>query len=61
MEALFGTKLQGKDGDGLVDSKLGDAEVVGIYFSAHWCGPCRGFTPRLVETYKSLKAAGKKS
>lgn len=32
---------------------------MGIYFSAHWCPPCRGFTPQLVETYKKLKASGK--
>jgi nucleoredoxin len=33
--------------------------LIGVYFSAHWCPPCRAFTPRLVETYKHLKAAGK--
>ncbi|MBC8039689.1 MAG: redoxin domain-containing protein [Opitutaceae bacterium] len=27
-----------------------------IYFSAHWCPPCRGFTPELVAAYKDLKA-----
>ena len=26
-----------------------------IYFSAHWCPPCRAFTPKLVETYNDLK------
>jgi thiol-disulfide isomerase/thioredoxin len=26
------------------------------YFSAHWCGPCRRFTPELVQTYKELKS-----
>ena len=24
-----------------------------LYFSAHWCGPCRGFTPKFVEWYKT--------
>jgi nucleoredoxin len=34
----------------------------GIYFSAHWCPPCRGFTPVLADCYKKLaeKNAGKK-
>jgi len=30
-----------------------------IYFSAHWCPPCRGFTPKLIDSYKKIKAAGK--
>eukprot|EP00045_Choanoeca_perplexa_P001209 m.18388 g.18388 ORF g.18388 m.18388 type:complete len:166 (-) comp10800_c0_seq1:115-612(-) len=34
-------------------------KIVGIYFSAHWCPPCRGFTPKLAEFYKSLQASGK--
>ncbi len=24
-------------------------KLVGLYFSAHWCPPCRSFTPQLVE------------
>lgn len=31
----------------------------GLYFSAHWCPPCRAFTPMLGEFYNNLKAAGK--
>jgi len=31
---------------------------VAIYFSAHWCGPCRGFTPRLAEKYKEFSEKG---
>lgn len=39
------------------------AELVGktvaLYFSAHWCPPCRGFTPKLVNVYNELKESGK--
>merc|ERR1719502_1390860 len=30
-----------------------------LYFSAHWCPPCRRFTPKLAEWYTALKDAGK--
>ncbi|CAF2639121.1 unnamed protein product [Rotaria sp. Silwood2] len=40
---------------GLVD--LNDekykGKIIGLYFSAHWCPPCRGFTPVLIEFYKT--------
>jgi len=36
-----------------------DGKVLGLYFSAHWCPPCRGFTPKLAEWYSAdLKAKG---
>lgn len=34
-------------------------KTIGIYFSAHWCPPCKGFTPVLAETYKKLVDQGK--
>ena len=51
-------KLVDNKGNSVDASSLKGKEF-GIYFSAHWCPPCRGFTPVLVETYKKLKAAGK--
>ena len=29
-------------------------QVLGLYFSAHWCPPCRGFTPELAKWYTKL-------
>lgn len=37
----------------------GPETVVGLYFSAHWCPPCRGFTPKLAECHAELKKSGK--
>lgn len=30
-------------------------ELWGIYFSAHWCPPCRRFTPFLSKFYNAIK------
>jgi nucleoredoxin len=55
---LFGATLKGKEGN--IDTVTAlDGKHVAIYFSAHWCPPCRGFTPKLAEYYtESLKAKG---
>ncbi len=38
-----------------VDASTLNGKVVGFYFSAHWCGPCRLFTPELVKFAKLNK------
>ena len=36
------------------DEVLEKKKLIALYFSAHWCGPCRKFTPQLVEYYKRV-------
>jgi len=50
-EALFGDKLESKSGTVSTKEALSGKAGVMIYFSAHWCPPCRGFTPKLAEFY----------
>lgn len=34
---------------------LSNSRLVALYFSAQWCGPCRVFTPLLIEFYNYLQ------
>jgi len=38
---------------------LAGKETVMLYFSAHWCPPCRQFTPKLITLYKKLQTDSK--
>jgi len=49
--------LKGKDGADVDTATLNDCDIVGIYFSAHWCPPCRGFTPALADCYNKVVKA----
>ena len=48
------------DSNNIIDYKnkkinLMKGKIVGLYFSAHYCGPCRQFTPKLITFYNNLK------
>ena len=58
MATLFGQELRNAQGEKVAVDTL-DGKLVGIYFSAHWCPPCRAFTPKLVEFHKAVAGAGK--
>jgi len=52
MDSLTGQQLPGKDETVVqADMVLADKKIIAFYFSAHWCPPCRLFTPVLAEFY----------
>mmetsp|Transcript_10158 Transcript_10158/g.9849 ORF Transcript_10158/g.9849 Transcript_10158/m.9849 type:complete len:151 (+) Transcript_10158:81-533(+) len=51
----FGEQLMTKTGLQNTSDVLKGKKYVGIYFSAHWCPPCRAFTPALSEIYTQMK------
>eukprot|EP00695_Tsukubamonas_globosa_P001424 TRINITY_DN244_c0_g1_i1.p2 TRINITY_DN244_c0_g1~~TRINITY_DN244_c0_g1_i1.p2 ORF type:complete len:161 (+),score=88.86 TRINITY_DN244_c0_g1_i1:51-485(+) len=61
LKTLLGEPFVNREGQTLnFEQALGSAEVIGIYFSAHWCPPCRGFTPMLAEAYDEVKKSHNK-
>lgn len=53
---LLGPTLVNANGKPVpVATAFGNNRLIGLYFSAHWCGPCRGFTPELVKFYKECR------
>ncbi|MGB1597234.1 MAG: thioredoxin-like domain-containing protein, partial [Promethearchaeia archaeon] len=50
-------QLLAPNGGTTAAAALTSSKVLGLYFSAHWCPPCRGFTPKLAESYRKIKSA----
>jgi len=59
IQELGATLRQPGGGKVAAAEALKGKEVLGLYFSAHWCPPCRKFTPVLSQKYRALKEAGK--
>lgn len=38
---------------------LSKNKVIGLYFTAHWCPPCRTFLPKLIQLYKNANSTSK--
>ena len=59
MESIKQQTLIKADGSKMEASKaLANKSIVCLYFSAHWCPPCRGFTPILKDFYEEVEAQG---
>lgn len=56
LEALVGTELVAGSDCKTIQTQSLKGKHVALYFSAHWCPPCRGFTPLLASTYKQVNA-----
>jgi len=59
LKALLGDKLLANKAGEISETsfdaaKVGDKDLVGFYFSAHWCPPCRNFTPKLKEAFNAM-------
>merc|ERR1712106_1174419 len=59
MDSLAGQQLLRKDEKVVsADTALEEKKIIAFYFSAHWCPPCRLFTPMLAEFYCDLVGGG---
>ena len=57
LNLFHGSQILDKDGKEVTIASL-NGKMVGIYFSAHWCPPCRNFTPQLAQRYNEFISAG---
>ncbi len=51
-------KLDNGEVKDFTPADLDDKEYLALYYSAHWCPPCRAFTPSLSEFYTATAADG---
>lgn len=54
----FGAELVNAAGRKVPTETALKGKMVAVYFSASWCGPCRGFTPQLVKFYRAAAKRG---
>lgn len=57
-EILTKRNLVTKSGEITVAS-LAANKLIGLYFTAHWCPPCRTFTPKLINIYNTVNTPTK--
>ena len=59
--SFLGESLLSEKGKGNVETTtLDQVPVVALYFSAHWCPPCKMFTPKLRQFYNEVNSSSKR-
>ena len=58
LKILSDKLLLAKGKEVATDKVLKNKKYIALYFSALWCGPCRYFTPTLVDFYKKVSKKG---
>ncbi len=56
---IFNEKLTDAEGKPVKFDNYTQAKYTLVYFSAHWCSPCRAFTPELVKFFEANNKKGK--
>lgn len=59
MQSVIGDFFIGKDSE-VSYSDVEKSQVVGLYFTAGWCPPCRTFNPVLLEFYNDVNYPDKR-
>ncbi|PVD31216.1 hypothetical protein C0Q70_06628 [Pomacea canaliculata] len=58
-EMIKGKLLHGDKQEEVDAMEALKGKIIGLYFAANWCPPCKFFTPELTRTYERLKEAGR--
>ncbi|CAF3564612.1 unnamed protein product [Rotaria sp. Silwood2] len=53
-ETLLQNNDSGNESNEISTNQL-NGKTVALYFSAHWCPPCRNFTSKLAKIFKEIK------
>ena len=60
LTSFLGEKLLGEHGKSSHETTtLDNVPVIALYFSAHWCPPCKMFTGKLKKFYNEINADSK--
>lgn len=58
LNKIFSGKLKDGEGKPLKADDIGKTPYTLVYYSAHWCPPCRAFTPKLVDFVNKKRKDG---